>query len=1136
LGQTPGGAAPTPSPQVASAGAPAAFLIEAEDFQFLGNWTRDVSNMASGGFYLKTVDGGAMALTGITIPIVGTYQVWTRTRAYLGQAGKRRYQLQIDGVPMEKESGMQEHDGWIWERVGSRRLAAGDHCLALDDTGKYWGRCDAIFLTTDATASPESMDLKQLAALRLQPRQIDVSSAGSFSPPPPAIGPSEKAASLDNGKIRLSFLVGQNAGGRPVVSRQTELFTGGNWVKLPLANEESLLLLSSADSGIHHSFFPTWSKGVARSIKIGAKSYDVFDVNNPFMAGTASVLVPESARQIDAKDVEVSYGDTAGHQVDTRWNLVDGAPAISVSATFTAGEAGEYSLAFKAFQTWKSSDVDFDLLPPLYQYQRRPEAPNMVTSSLTPQPLVVTQVHLPDFPGPVSLALAADPAQFPFAWPTPGNAVYGFSLLNEVGSIQPTLFSPVLGLAGSKLNKGETKTVSWNIIMQPGDWRAALATASNQIFKVSDYRRSDGTSLTEAAFNIIDLLKNDDACGWNARLKGFDQIESPETVSQAAPLELLSAALLTRDEDFYRARALPSLEFVLTRGKAHFAAKFPTVEGHVTAAGVANAKLYLTPAALKITVPSTFYGTSYWQGADALLGGKNAWIRDIALANGKFRPSVSFSGIPAWSEMLAAYRLDPTPEHLQSVQQACDVFLKKDVYGQKTKNIDLLAFANISFYPYWWDLLDLYECTQDKKYLDAAEYCAFLTLSQTASFPLPGDGNTAVNLKDVFSNPYRMWWKNDIQYRLGWPPTDQTLPQREAPQWAVSRVGLGLEAPQTYYNTGDESGGRDILIESWAANLLRLYGHSGNPIYRTYARNAIIGRFANYPGYYIHGYTDLLRDPSYPYKGPDITDIYYHHIPCQLAMVVDYLVTEAWVRSKGEISFPWSKQQGYGWFSNRVYGDAPGTIYGQNGMSLWLDRQAAKVGSDQLDYLTARGPDSWSIILMNESDQAVTAPLSVDAKRIGLKEGAGYNVIVDGKPAKMDGAFPGNVTVSPKGMTVISFPAEKAQSVISQAAPVLETKPETRDLGGDWGTLHAFRIRSPFGKDSLYVVLTGHPKDGAKAELVLDGDNAAPQVLNSFPYEFTVYPWPEDKDIAFHLTLTDADGHQSTSDTIALAH
>ncbi len=453
-GQAPEASAQAAPPAPSSAGT--SILVEAEDFQFLGNWTRDLSILASGGNYLKSVDGGAMALTGITVPAAGTYQVWTRTRAYPGQAGKRRYQLQLDGVPMEKESGMQEHDGWLWEMVGSRALSAGDHCLALDDTGKYWGRCDAIFLTTNASLSPETIGLPQLAAFRLKPISIDTTAVGSLPSPPRAVatGPSEKKASLGNARIRIAFMAGKDDRGGPVVFRQTELFAGGQWIRLSLADEESLVLLSSPESGLHRSIFPTWSKGVARSIKIGDKSYDVYDVGNPFMAGVPSVLAPQSARQIDDQTVEVGYGDAAGHKVVTQWKLVDDAPAVSVSATYTASQAGEYSLAFKAFQTWKNSEVSFDLLPPLYQYQRLPGSPNMVTSSMTPQPLVLAQVALPDFSGPVSFALAADPGQFTFDWPTPGNAAYGFSLLNEVGSIQPTLFSPILGLPSSRLKAG----------------------------------------------------------------------------------------------------------------------------------------------------------------------------------------------------------------------------------------------------------------------------------------------------------------------------------------------------------------------------------------------------------------------------------------------------------------------------------------------------------------------------------------------------------------------------------------------------------------------------------------------------------------------------------------------------------
>ena len=76
-------------------------------------------------------------------------------------------------------------------------------------------------------------------------------------------------------------------------------------------------------------------------------------------------------------------------------------------------------------------------------------------------------------------------------------------------------------------------------------------------------------------------------------------------------------------------------------------------------------------------------------------------------------------------------------------------------------------------------------------------------------------------------------------------------------------------------------------------------------------------------------------------------------------------------------------------------------------------------------------------------------------------------------------------------------------------------------MPGEWGTLEAFRIRSPFGKDSLFAVLTGRPKNAVRATLRLEGQPAIDK--STYPYEFSIYPWPMDRDMAFTLELEHAD-------------
>ncbi|WP_315817135.1 hypothetical protein [Paraflavitalea speifideaquila] len=88
----------------------------------------------------------------------------------------------------------------------------------------------------------------------------------------------------------------------------------------------------------------------------------------------------------------------------------------------------------------------------------------------------------------------------------------------------------------------------------------------------------------------------------------------------------------------------------------------------------------------------------------------------------------------------------------------------------------------------------------------------------------------------------------------------------------------------------------------------------------------MIGRFTNYPGYYATGFTDITLQPDFPYKGPDVSSIYYHHIPPHLAFTLDYVITEAMQRSNGKVQFPYGKQDGFVWFNNRVFGGGKGTI------------------------------------------------------------------------------------------------------------------------------------------------------------------------------------------------------------------
>jgi hypothetical protein len=1104
---------------IAHAAPDTTLMVEAESFQFAGDWKINRDAQAMGREILLSGGGNADAMTVISVPQSGIYNVWVRSKDFNEQPGTRRYQVGLDDGLFPKELGAHGFDGWEWEKAGQRTITAGDHVLAIHDVTLFYGRCDAIILTT-STNDPNAQEMAALAKFRIKPKieNNSTQNTAKFAQQPVISTDNlRQVAQLENKQVRVRFLQSHDSNNRPVIVRETEINVNGQWQKLPVApGQENFFLLYTPQTDVRPGVIPSWKTDsfpyIKHEFEVAGKKYSVSEpVTGPFFAAPSQAIIGRSAVQKSANSVEVQYQTSTGLRIIGDWSLAPDSYDLSFSMNFTAPRDGYYSFGYSAFTPWEKKVLSFDLLPPLFQYQRLPEHAVLLTDTVTPQPMALAQI------GDYSYAVLADPDKLPFEWPTSTNASYGFSLLNADDKVQPTIFGPVLGFPKSLMKAGETKNIDWRVLAYPGDWKQTLEYASNTIFKVTDYRKPYKTSLTGAALNMIDLIKNADASGWNARLKGFYNIEADNVASQSSPLTLVSAALLTRDENFYRTRALPTIEYTLSRRGAHFATEVP------------QTKTYVNEQDTKITVPSEFYGTAYWEGLYDLLHQANPWIAKIAMPDNEVRYRTSYSAMPHWSELMGAYRLHPSAALLDDIKKEADQFLQDDVYGKKEKFLGTSPFYNVSNYPYWWDLLDLYDITHDRKYLDAAQQGAFLTIAGLWSHPRVPDGDITIHPNGEFLGLTHLWWKGGEHYRLGNPRKPGDTPAKKVPAWLVAQMGLGLEQPSTYF-AGGNSGLQNIMNSAWAANLLRLYHDTGNDIFRIYARNTIISRFSNYPGYYLNGFTDLELQPDYPYKGPDVTSIYYHHIPVQLAFTLDFLVTEAVTRAQGKIDFPWVKQQGYVWFTNRIYGDRPGHIFDDDTARLWLDRQLIQVRSPAVNYLMARGDHRVWLILMNEADSVTQTPVDLNADALELTGNSYQQYDAAGKSTLMPRSDHLTVSVPAKGLIALAFPArEKKQTPI----PPLQNGRASVKLPGDWGTAEAFRIRSPFGEDSLYVVLTGRPTAGAEATLQMDG--ADPVTAKVYPYEFTIYPWAMDREMKFTLRLKTADGQVTGTQPVVLS-
>ena len=132
--------------------------IDAEDFAEYGGWRMDTQFVhLMGSPYLMATGIGTPvddAKTTFSNPETGTYHVWVRARNWVKAFAPGRFQVNINGTPLDKEFGAADTDQWTWEYGGVVELDKGSVALALHDLTGYYGRCDAILLTTDAAYTP----------------------------------------------------------------------------------------------------------------------------------------------------------------------------------------------------------------------------------------------------------------------------------------------------------------------------------------------------------------------------------------------------------------------------------------------------------------------------------------------------------------------------------------------------------------------------------------------------------------------------------------------------------------------------------------------------------------------------------------------------------------------------------------------------------------------------------------------------------------------------------------------------------------------------------------------------------------------------------------------------------------------
>lgn len=815
--------------------------------------------------------------------------------------------------------------------------------------------------------------------------------------------------------------------------------------------------------------------------------------------GAPVTLLATHIATAHARLAELEFPAAAAGQLRLAVRLDEGSAPPTFAWRLTAAQTGWFSVGVTGLAPRDPASLDFLYQPLVWTWKRFPVAP-----VLTPENFATTAAVFTNTANATE-GLAPDVAEIPYRFATFANARFGLGLRDAAGQARPVVFAPILGGAESKLTVGETRTFAVRYFLQPGDWYAGLNHFYRTVAGYRGERQNSTGSLNDTFERMIDYAMDDVLGGWVSELKGSDyRFDVPSAVKNVAASHVLSVALTTGDAELYRRRGLPMLEYLLSREKY----------------------LYVDDETITTQSPSHFLrGPAVELGELAALhqltgGHDSVYARELQRLFGRPRKLnlSTETGGASWQDHLARYRIARDPTDLSAARTGADSLIVETLGSYPadfTTNAGLrdkgAAFVT-DFMPPVYDFLELYEETRDARYLDAALVSARQLLLWQRSNPMAPASYISANpggrVPGVF--PGRRHGTEQ-----GFKPYDTStvIPEQRVQAWRTSLVGTLPEQPGTYRHG-------PVMLAHHAPWLLRLSQLGGDPLLAEAASNAVIGRYANFPGYYFTSLaTTVYQQPDYPlhpFYDVKYNAVFYNHIWPHIAMLQDYLVSEAFAKSSGKVSFPSAFAPGYAYLTSKVYGQGAGEVFGDQAVRLWLPRRALRSSEVALNHIFGAGPDSTYIILSNTSPAEVSAALTLDPDVLHLDADKIYPITLhrpggagekdelrDGK-LRVRVAAGGLVAVKIHGLNNLTalpaLPAEKVRSTVAHAGDYFR-QPDTDAAGTVTGMILRFGARA-----DAFIYTDRTEKQIRKAVLYYRLGDAPEAVMEDirYPYEFSI--------------------------------
>lgn len=810
-----------------------------------------------------------------------------------------------------------------------------------------------------------------------------------------------------------------------------------------------------------------------------------------------------TAMRTEVKDSQVDWQFKGNSLFDLTAEVTlpggDGDPVVSFR--LHAHKKGWYSVGYAGAPAVSREKADGIFQPLVWQEKRFPDSAYLSAELMCTIPSALVYAH------GGTIGVAADPSEIPFRFPTLTNSRFGVMVRNDRGEAQPLLFAPVLGQDESRMQEGSTYRFAFRLIARKDDIYSTYKYIATHVMGFHDYRQNAACSLNQTLENMIAYAMNDFYSGWNADLKAPDySTDVPGTVKLVSALHPLSIALVTDNKQIYTRRALPMIEYLMSREK-YLYSENTEIKGQ-------DPSHFLRGPAANVSELASLYEISQK---------RSSVFRHYALELYDKPRVLNLKMVSAgnsWQNSMALYRMTGDKQYLKKAEDGADAYISLRL-GKPQEDFSDVHIADggqfwTDFSPKWIDLLELYKASGEKRYLEAARKGAEEFVEYIWMEPAPPSHEIMIN-KDGEVGEYA------YQNRLHPHVESMRGPEQEVPAWRVAQTGLISEASTTYVAN------RAVFLDHYAAYLLKLSYYTGDTFFRNIARSAIVGRYANFPGYSIMGeYTNIYSRPDYPLRSlSELTynNIYYNHIWPQIALLMDYLVSDAYVASSGKVDFPSRYAEGYAYLQSEVYGDRKGTFYGDKNVELWMPAHLLTTNDIHANYIAGYGSNKLYICLLNQSDSAADVTLQLNPDLVPFSENKRYPVRVwqDNQPAPMQMLSKGMTPLhlSPKGITGICIEGisvmPQFQKEILDAGDTT-AMPGVSEKDGPYGKTVSMIINMGPTLKEAYIYLQATEKELKEVILSYKSGDRWISIRDSvYPFEFSVPLGKDQNDIRYKI-------------------